>query len=496
MKILSRQQIRTLDQITVDEENIASIELMERAAITFVDWFMKQYPPSNRPIQIICGTGNNGGDGLAVGRLLKYLKYTVEIYVIPLGANTSPDFNINLEQIKQLNIPIFDIEETEAIPDFKFNGILVDAILGSGLNRPVDGFVSEVIEQINAQCDTIIAMDIASGLFADEHTSTASITPNYTFSFEFPKLAFFFSENYKYVGNWAIETIALSPKGIASLETSNYYITPEMISQIYKKRTKFSHKGTYGHSLLIAGSYGMMGAAILTTKACLRSGTGLVTVHIPETGYEIIQTAVPEAIVSIDKDKYAFTNREIGAPYDAVGIGCGLGQNKKTFQGLNDLLNNCDLPLVIDADALNIIAANKWQKIIPNGSIITPHVKEFVRLFGESKNDFERNKLQRKRSKKLGIYIVLKGAHTTITTPDGLCYFNSTGNPGMATAGSGDVLTGMITGLLSQGYSRKHAAILGTYIHGLAGDCAAEQEGEYAMMANDIIKNIGKAFVL
>jgi hydroxyethylthiazole kinase-like uncharacterized protein yjeF len=495
MKILSAKQVKQLDKSTIEEQGMVSIELMERASVMFVDWFIKKYTDKERLIQVICGTGDNGGDGLAVARLLSYLKYRVEVFIIPVSSKPSRDFEINFEQIKGLDVSITDIDEAYGIPDFPYGAITIDAILGSGLNRPLDGFLVEVITDINASCDTIVSIDIASGLFADKPTNSTSILPTDTFSFELPKLAFMFAENAQRVGKWATDTIHLSEEALQKLPTDSYYISDQDIRVIYKTRAKFAHKGSFGHSLLVTGSYGMMGASVLATRACLRSGSGLVSVHIPESGYEIMQASIPEAIASIDKDRFVFTFLPENADYTAIGVGCGLSQQEKSFPAIRKLLIENTCPLVIDADALNIIASQNWQKSIPKGSIITPHAKEFERLFGETENDFQTNELQRQKSKELGITIVLKGSHTSVTMHDGSCFFNSTGNPGMATGGSGDVLTGIITGLLAQGYMPEEAAVLGVYAHGLAGDFAAEKVGEYSLIASDIIDNLGAAFL-
>jgi len=497
MKIISAKQIKKLDRKTIQEQDIVSIELMERAAITFVDWFIQKYSDKSRNIEIICGTGDNGGDGLATARLLTYLDYKVKVYIVPLSANSSDDFQINFAQIESLNIPVIDIDEAEGIPEFQFDAIAIDAIIGAGLNRPVEGFLGELIDHINNECETIVSIDIASGLFADRATDTFSILPTDTFSFELPKLAFFFPENQDRVGQWHYETIHSSEEGLEKLETNHFYIQSKEIRHILKKRKKFSHKGTYGHSLLIAGSYGMIGAAILSAKACLRTGSGLTTVHIPECGYEIMQTAVPEAIVSIDRDRYVFSSKELKKDdnYTAIGLGSGLGKNQLSANGLRTFLTQNEEPLVLDADALNIIAENEWLELIPKRSILTPHVKEFERLFGKSKNGFDRNQLQLKISKELDVIIILKGAHSAVTIPAGYCFFNSSGNPGMATAGSGDVLTGIVVALVAQGYDAIDAATAGTFIHGLAGDFAAQEVGEFALMASDIVDNIGKAIL-
>jgi NAD(P)H-hydrate epimerase len=239
-----------------------------------------------------------------------------------------------------------------------------------------------------------------------------------------------------------------------------------------------------------------MGAAVLAAKACLRSGPGLVTAHIPRSGNTILQTAVPEAMLFLDADEDIFSGIPDLSGYSSIAIGPGIGQADATRRALKHLIQNSNLPLIFDADALNILGESKtWISFIPKGSIFTPHPKEFERLVGKSSDDFERNKIQREFSIKHGVYVVLKGAHTAITTPDGNCYFNTTGNPGMATGGSGDVLTGILAGIKAQGYSSLETCLLGVYIHGLAGDFAAEERGHEALIAGDIIQHLGNAFL-
>lgn len=493
MKIFTAPQIKALDRRTIKEQNLPTLELMERAAKAFTSWFLKRYD-FRQNVQVLCGIGDNGGDGLAIARLLYERDYDVTVYVLKFSDKFTKDFKRNLESLRYRSIEIIYVEPGEKLPNLDAEAITIDAILGSGLSRPVEGWLGEIIKQVNENVKTTIAVDIASGLFADEHTENISILPKQTFCFELPKLAFFFPENYKRVGDWYVDTIQSSKKGIEETTTPYYYITPKMIKKVYRPRSKFDHKGTYGRAMLIVGSKGMMGAGLLAAKACLRSGVGLATVHVPQCGYSIAQTAIPELMVSVDTDENSFSEVPDMARYNAVGIGCGIGESPETTAALKTFLENTDLPMVIDASALNIIAHNNWHHLIPKNSIITPHHGEFRRLFGETSNDFERNNLQRLKAKELGIFIILKGAHSSIACPDGNCYFNSTGNPGMATGGSGDVLTGIIAAFLTQGYGSLEAALLGTYLHGLAGDLAADEHGFVSMIAGDIIDYLGKAF--
>ena len=493
MKIFTAPQIKALDRRTIKEQNLPTLELMERAAKAFTNWFSKRYD-FRQNVQVLCGIGDNGGDGLAIARLLYERDYAVTVYVLKFSNKFTKDFKRNLESLRYRSIEIIYVEPGEKLPNLSANAMTIDAILGSGLSRPVEGWLGEIIRQVNENVKTIIAVDIASGLFADEHTENISILPKQTFCFELPKLAFFFPENYKRVGDWYVDTIQSSKKGIEETTTPYFYITPKIIKKVYRPRSKFDHKGTYGRAMLIVGSKGMMGAGLLAAKACLRSGVGLATVHVPQCGYSIAQTAIPELMVSLDKHPDSFSAVPDMTRYNAVGIGCGIGESEVTTAALKTLLENTKLPMVIDASALNIIAHNNWHHLIPKDSIITPHHGEFRRLFGETSNDFERNNLQRLKAKELGIFIILKGAHSSIACPDGNCYFNSTGNPGMATGGSGDVLTGIITAFLTQGYKPLEAALLGIYLHGLAGDLAADEHGFVSMIAGDIIDYLGKAF--
>lgn len=494
VKILSAEQIRAVDKFTISSKHFTSIALMEDASSAFVQWFQKKFSKENS-ISVFCGLGNNGGDGLAIARLLFQKKYKVEVFIVRYSENCSEDFLINEKRLKNLQIPIHNISSHDKLQTTNYKPIIIDAIFGSGLNRPASGLVKKVIQQINKSNSKIISVDIPSSLFADKHTNGIAIRANYTVSFQIPKLAFFFPENYKYVGEWETIDIGLNKNFITKQATKHFFITKNEVAKIIKPRKKFAHKGTFGHALIIAGSYGKIGAAILSAKACLQSGAGLVTVHLPKSGSPIMQKAFPEAMVSIDKSEKYFSKINDIQKFDAIGIGPGIGTLSPTQKAFFQLLKQKKKPLVIDADAINILGQNKkWIPFIPKNSILTPHPKEFERLVGKSKNDFHRHEMQINFAVRNNLFLILKTAHTCIATPDGKCFFNSTGNPGMATAGSGDVLTGILTGLLAQGYNSENASILGIYLHGLAGDTAAKKKSMEAMLASDIIDNLGNAF--
>jgi hydroxyethylthiazole kinase-like uncharacterized protein yjeF len=497
MKILRASQIRDLDNYTIENEPIASIDLMERAAATFVDWFIGQFQDVQRPVVVFCGIGNNGGDGLAAARMLHHRFYEVSVHWCQISEKTSEDFDINRERLPSRNaVPLHKIRKGDDFPELSGQPIIIDAIFGSGLNRPVEGYWAELLEYLNAQSGTRVAIDIPSGVFADRFTGGTSFHADYTFSFQLPKLAFFFPENNRRVGEWIARSIGLDTSFIDQTETPFYYLDELSVKPLLKQRHRYDHKGTYGHALLIMGSKGSVGASVLAARGCLRSGAGLVSVHGPQCAYEILQTAIPEAMVSIDKHETLLSEVPDLERYSAVGVGCGIGQHPTTTGAVRELMKKCDKPMVIDADAINILGKQEDAfDLIPKGSMLTPHPKEFERLFGKTNNSFEENELQRKRARELGIYIVLKRAHTAIAFPDGSCYFNSTGNPGMGTGGSGDVLSGILTGLLAQGYSAGPAALLGVYLHGLAGDLAAADLGEESLIAGDLVRYLGKAFL-
>lgn len=495
MKILAAEQIRKLDAYTIEHEPIASIDLMERAAQTFVNWFIRQFTDTDRPVHIFCGPGNNGGDGLATARLLQQHFYNVTVWFCKISDQPSEDFQTNWKRLpRRTELQVHTIEKESPLPELPEDAMIVDAIFGSGLNRPVRGYWANLIEHLNKQAATRVAIDVPSGIFADQPSTGTTTQADYTFSFELPKLAFLFPENQQSVGEWRVKSIGLDQDFIAKAETPFHYVDENFAKKLLRKRQKYNHKGTFGHALLLMGSYGKVGAAILASCACLRSGVGLVSIHAPKCAYPILQMSIPEAMVSVDRHEFYLSEIPDLEAYKAIGVGCGLDQRKTSANALEELLAKSPAPLVLDADALNMIAARDWLKKIPKNSILTPHPKEFERLFGTTANSFEQNEVQRQQARELGIYIVLKRAHTCIACPDGTCYFNATGNPGMATGGSGDVLTGIITGLLAQGYSSFAASVMGVYLHGLAGDIAAEELEQEALIAGDIIEHLGKAF--
>ncbi|MBL7703452.1 MAG: NAD(P)H-hydrate dehydratase [Ferruginibacter sp.] len=494
MKIFSSQQIKKWDAFTIQNEPIASIDLMERAATACCKWLIgKNFGAFH--FRIFCGKGNNGGDGLAIARLLIEHKCLVTVYILEFGKLGTDDFQTNLARLHECSTAIHFIQSPDFFPEINTEDIIVDALLGTGLNKPLDGITAALVDHINNAGTTRISIDMPSGLYADKSSKGNTVVKAYhTLSFQNYKLAFLLPENEACCGIVHILHIGLHP-AFEQDETAEFeWVDEQMIKSIYRPRSPFAHKGNYGHAALLCGSYGMMGAAVLSSLACLRSGAGKLTAYIPKCGYGILQTTVPEAMAFVAGEDHLLSAPGI-EKMNVIGIGPGIGMHMSHKKLIAEVFEKATAPLVIDADALNIISENKdLLKAIPRHSVLTPHPKEFERLFGKTKNDFERLQLAKQKSTQYEIYIVLKGHYSFISTPDGKGYFNSTGNAGMATAGSGDVLTGIITGLLAQGYSPLESVLLGVYLHGLAGDIAAVEYSQEALIATDIIKFSGEAF--
>lgn len=498
MKLLSAEQIRNWDQFTIQNEPVSSIDLMERAAGKCADWLERNNYTDNT-IQIYCGKGNNGGDGLAIARMMTERKCKVVVYILEFGHKGTDDFQTNLARLHQYpETEIRYIQTPENFHESDKNGIVIDALFGSGLNRGLEAVPAQLVHHINNSGCPVISIDIPSGLFTDlSSVGQVVVHADHTLSFQCYKLAFLVAENSKFLGELRLLDIGLHPGFLHTAESKYAIIDNELIRSIYRPRKKFSHKGNFGHALIVAGSYGKTGAAILSAKACLRSGAGLLTCHVPKSSYDVMQTTIPEAMVMTDFNSSFITKIEDDlTKYKAIGIGPGIGTAKETKMILYEIFENFSNPVVVDADALNIMAsAKELLNLIPSNSILTPHPKEFERLFGESANDFDRIRLASEKSIELNVNIILKGHHTLIARPDGQSFFNMTGNAGMATAGSGDVLTGILTSLLAQGYCSAETATLGVYLHGLSGDIAAEKKSMEAMISGDIIDFLPDAFL-
>ncbi|RMZ51938.1 NAD(P)H-hydrate dehydratase [Flavobacteriaceae bacterium PRS1] len=498
MKILSKEQIYQGDKITIEKQNISSADLMERAGIQIFNWLHKRMQGAQVPIRVFCGIGNNGGDGLVLARHLITHGYNVLTYVVNCSDKRSKDFLINYDKIKNVthDWPLL-LSCKEEFPTIDKDDIIVDAVFGIGLNRPADDWVKALFQHFNTSKAFTVSIDMPSGLYTDKipEDENAVVWSDYTLSFVSPKLVFFLPETAKFVTQWSVLDISIDEEYLSEIETEVEFIEKYEVLSIYKPRDKFSHKGHFGHSLIIGGSYGKIGAVTLTSRAALSTGAGLITAYIPKCGYTILQASFPEAMVITDKNEDYISKIDFNIKPTVIGIGVGLGTHTKTIDAFEVFLKQNKMPLVIDADGLNILSKKKsLLKHLPKNTVLTPHPKELERLIGKWKDDFDKLNKVKTFSKKHKVIVVIKGANTITVFKDKL-YINSTGNPGMATAGSGDVLTGIITGLISQKYTSLEATIFGVYLHGKAADIAVEDIGNESLISSHIIEYLGEAYL-
>lgn len=500
MKLLTATQLRAADSYTIENEPVLSFNLMERAARGFFRRFTALYPVS-LPVMVFAGTGNNGGDAIAIARMLLASGRPVRVY--QLGGQPSSDLTVQLRKLRsQAGTGTQTILSTDDFPVIAPEWLVIDGLFGSGINRPVEGLAAALIRHINASGARVVAIDLPSGLFPEDNGSLLSepdpaiVRAAYTLTFEMPFLSFFFPASAPYIGGWEVVPIGLSQDYIDSSDSPYSLINRSLIAPLLLPRPVFSHKGHFGHALLVAGSYGKTGAAILASRACMRAGVGLLTTHVPARAVSIMQTAVPEAMVDADECETEITEIPHLPKYTAIGVGPGIGKSQRTAQALEAFFSvRRDMPLVLDADALNILAADReLLRKLPSHTILTPHPGEMERLLQAKTEGWELLQRVRSFSSEYQLIVVLKGAWTAIVFPDGRTAFNPTGNPGMATAGSGDVLTGIILALLASGVTSEEAALLGVYVHGLAGDLALQCQSPESLVASDITQHLGKAF--
>ncbi len=491
-KIFPTAAIAKLDQYTVEKEPITSLDLMERAAVRWVEKLLELFP-LQLSYAVVTGNGNNGGDGFAIARLLQERKREVVVFHAG-GEHLSPDCRINKKRWRGICHTVTKADDF--IP--REGAVVIDALLGTGLNRPVAGELALLIRKINRMQNKVVAVDMPSGLMGEDNSGNdrqTIIRADVTLTFQFPKLAFMFPENELFVGQWYVLDIGLNRTILVETNTPYYELNVDFIRSLLPQPSVYTHKGMNGHGLLIAGAFQMMGAAVLAAKAAVRSGIGLLSCHVPGEGGCIMQTAVPEAILDADVSPVCFTMFNNLQAYTAIGVGPGIGKKSETVAGLENLLRTWRGSTVLDADALNILAQKPvLLNLLHDKCILTPHPKEFERLAGKTENDFERlNKLSNFATQ-YQVYILLKGAHTILATPEGKCYFNTTGNPGMAKGGMGDVLTGILLALLSNGLTAFEAAAIGVFAHGLAGDILAKKVGKRGICAGEVAETMGSAW--
>ncbi len=500
MKIFTGTQIQELDKYTIEHEPIKSIDLMERAARALTKAIAAECDPSVKMV-VFAGPGNNGGDALAVSRMLAERGYDISVFLFNTKGKLSEDCAENRKRaLEDENISHF-IEVTKEFdpPVLTEEMVIIDGLFGTGLTKPLESGYASLVKYINQSPCRVISIDMPSGLLAECNTYNIQahiIRADLTLTLHTLKLAHLFTDNQQYVGRVKVLDIGLSEEYIRN--TSSSYTMQEMddLRPLLMRRSDFAHKGNMGHALLIAGSYGMAGAAMLAAKACLRSGVGKLTVHTPKNNCAVMQMSVPEAVLSVDYEDAYFSDAVAADEFDALGIGPGLGQLEGTAIALIAQLRRTNAPTVVDADALNILASHRaWMQQLPKNIIMTPHPREFDRLSGSrSSDDYERLMKAVDMAVRLQVYILLKGHYSALCLPDGKIVFNTTGNSGMATAGSGDVLTGIITGLLGRGYHQREACQLGMFLHGLAGDLAELDKGRECLIASDLIDYLPEAF--
>ena len=501
MKILNAHQIKALDALSIEEQEISSIDLMERAAGQVTQFVREHYPERQRQVVVFAGPGNNGGDGLVVARQLCTIGYEhIEVYLFNTNNSLSEECQKNAERLQTdcEQVAFTMVTQQFEAPKLLASTLIIDALFGTGMNKPLSGGYAALTQFINSAKADVVAIDMPSGLMCEDNSlnsSSSIVRATHTLTFQLPKLAQILADNQEYVGQLHLLDIGLSKQGIEDADSPYHIMERIEVNRLLKPRASFGHKGTFGHALIVAGQYGMAGAAVLSAKACLRAGAGKVTVHTPLLNNSILQVAIPEAVLSHDTDNKIFTTAIDTTPYASLAIGPGIGTNKRTSLALIEQISHSAAPLILDADAINILGDHKgWISQIPQHTILTPHPGEMRRLGICNHDAFSTlmeaiNMAQRHR-----FYIVLKGHFTAICQPNGHVAFCPTGNSGMATAGSGDVLTGILSSLLAQGYSAHDACMLGVYLHGLAGDLAAEQVGEESLMASDIIEALPRAF--
>lgn len=500
MKIFTASQIHELDTYTIEHEPIRSIDLMERAAKAIAHAIMDRWT-NQTPVVVFAGPGNNGGDALAVARLLGLQGYKVEVFLFNVHNKLSDDCATNKQRLvdSKCTKKFVEIKLNFDPPALTPDTLVVDGLFGSGLNKPLAGGFASLVKYINQSPSQTVSIDLPSGLMTEDNTYNLRgniIKADLTLTLQQKKLAMLLADNQPYIGELKVLDIRLSQEYIAQTSTPYTILEEKDLRPKLLPRPDFAHKGDMGNALLVAGSYGMSGAAILASRACLRSGVGKLTVHTPRRNYDIMQMSVPEAVLQMDREETAFTESVEAEDYDAVGIGPGLGQQENTAIALIAQIRRAQCPVVVDADGLNILANHiAWMQQLPTGIVLTPHPKEFDRMAGGSSNGcYDRLAKARDMAERMKAYILLKGHYTALCQPDGNVVFNSSGNSGMATAGSGDVLTGILTGLLARGYSQRDACLLGMYLHGLAGDLAAKELGKESLIASDIINYLPQAF--
>jgi hydroxyethylthiazole kinase-like uncharacterized protein yjeF len=491
LPLLTASQIREADAYTIAHEPTSSVDLMERASKAFVNWFINHFPDKGQSIAVYCGTGNNSGDGLAIARLLFEHGYTyVNVTIARFSTHSSEDFNVNLARLELLPITVTELSAGYELIN-ETSEILIDALLGSGLNKPLEDDYKRLVDELNNLRKNVVAVDVPTGFYTDGEVNGnhTVLKAELVITFQQPKINFLLPESGSVIKCWEAVNIGLNDEFIKSLQSPYQLVKEDDIKAMLKPRARFSHKGTFGHALIIAGQAKTMGAALLCSSACVYAGAGLTTACIPQSGLTALNNYQAE-VMAIVRQEYEQPDLEL-EKYSVVALGPGLGTNEDALTLLKNVLDGYDKPVVIDADGLNLLAAHpKLLCDLSAGSIISPHMKEFDRLFGEHSSWWQRLQTLRVKAQELQICIVLKNSYTITATPEGMLYFNSTSNSAMAVGGMGDVLTGIITALLAQNYTPEQACLMGVYLHGKAGDELAMPNRLHVVLPGQVAAHI------
>lgn len=500
MKLFTNDNIRAIERYSIEHDGVTEYDLVDRVAEGVVSEINSRWRPNKHTV-IFAGPGNNGADALAVARRLAETGFKPSVYLFNIGGNklsaTCRRYRDELLS-SWSSIAFSEVVSRFTIPEINSSTLVIDGLFGSGLRDQLTGGFMALVRYINESNASVVSIDVPSGLFADWNGNSLSrniVHADLTLCVQFPRISFFLSDNAEIVGEWKILDIGLSREAIASTPTNFHLVEEVEVKRLLRRRTEFCSKADFGSCRIIAGRYGMAGASVLACRGAIRSGVGKVTLHAPQCAFEVIQSSVPEALFEADRDKIMLTDAHTSHRYDAEGIGPGLGTDDMTVNAVESYLKNiAQRPVVIDADAINCMAIRpSMLNHVPQLSVLTPHAGEFDRLFGEQSTAESRLIKAIDVSAYHNILILLKGRYTALVRPDGKVYFNSSGSPALATAGSGDVLTGVITSLMAQKYKPEVSALLGAYIHGVAGELAAEDHGQYGVTASDVALCIGKA---
>lgn len=486
------------DAYTIEHEPISSLDLMERAATAVAQVIMSRWP-TDKPVVAFVGPGNNGGDALVVARVLAANGYKVNTYLFNTGEHLSADCRKNKQRAADMpGVNLTEVTTRFDPPVLTDEHLVIDGLFGTGLSRPLTGGFAVLVNFINASPATVLSIDLPSGLYGEGCPSENAgpiVRADITLTFQRPKLCCYLADSQLYLGKVEVLNIGLLPSGAEAVNTPYLLTEKADVRKLLRVRPPFAHKGTFGHALLIAGSFGMAGSALLAARSCLRGGVGKLTVHTPFQNVCPLQIGIPEAVLHLDDDDKIFTRPVPTAQFSAVALGPGLGAENATMSAVVEQISHTPKPLVIDADGLNILASHSgWIERVPAGTILTPHPLELSRLCGCSMNSADLLDHAQKLAARQNVYVVLKGHNTAVCVPNGRVFINPTGNSGMATAGCGDVLTGLLLSLLGQGYEPQEACVLGVYLHGLAGDLALAAKSSEGLIASDLIDFLPQAF--